>query len=162
MAKKTYRPEILPTTPLPSIVEEEYEGSKNYIGTRIIAPQRDVDVRFPQRPIARETINHTLNTKTKQILGEYTFGQVGAIAIGVYENGVTGDIRITPSGITARDINGNTTFSIDGSTGDAVFKGTVTAGALVTGSVTIQGEGAFVVNDGTYDIIILGYKSGGF
>jgi hypothetical protein len=87
---------------------------------------------------------------------------IGAISIGAYVSGESGDVRITPNGITARDINGNTTFSIDGTSGDAIFKGTITTGALVTGSIIIQGQGSFVVNDGTYDRIIIGYQSEGF
>lgn len=162
MAEKVYYPETIDVQPIPEAVETPQEGSANYEGKTNIAPSRNVDVSFPSIPVARETINEVLNTKTKQILGDFTFGEVGALSVGVYENGVTGDIRITPNGITARDINGNTTFSIDGTTGDAVFKGTITAGALVTGSVTVQGQGAFIVNDGTYNVIYMGYLSGGF
>jgi hypothetical protein len=159
---KVYYPEIIETFALPETVVEGDTESTNYIGKTNLAPNTQVNNTFPPINFARETLSNTLNTKTKKILGEFTFGQVGAIAIGVYENGVSGDIRITPNGITARDINGTTTFSLDGTTGDAVFKGTITAGALVTGSVTVQGQGAFIVNDGTYNVIWLGYLSGGF
>jgi len=158
---KVYYPEIIETYALPETVVEEETSSTNYVGKTNLVPTTQVDKKFPPRNFARETISETLNTRTKKILGEFTFGQVGAIAIGVYENGVSGDIRITPNGITARNINGETTFSIDGTTGDAVFKGTITAGALVTGSVVVQGQGAFVVNDGTYNVIRMGYFAGG-
>lgn len=159
---KTYEPEVITTYSFPDVAEEEQEPSTNYEGKAVASPARNVSQQFPVRNVARETIGEALNTKTRQILGSFTFGQVGAIAIGVYENGVSGDVRITPSGITARDINGATTFSIDGTTGDAVFKGTVYAGSLVTGSVTVQGQGAFIVFDGTYNVIHMGYLAGGY
>lgn len=162
MAIKVYEPEIITTYAFPDTEEPEETGSTNYEGKKTIAPSKEVDKIFPPKNIARETIGQALNTRTKKILGDFSFGQVGALSIGNYENGVSGDIRLTPNGITARDLNGNTTFSLDGSTGDAVFKGTIYAGSLVTGSVVIQGQGAFIVNDGTYDVILLGYQSGGF
>ncbi len=159
---KIYYPEVIETNALPGVAVESDEASTNYAGKVNAPPSTEVDVKFPRVPVARYTISETLNTKTQQILGTFTFGQVGSIAIGVYENGVSGDIRITPNGITARDINGETTFSIDGTSGDGVFKGTITAGALVTGSVTVQGQGAFIVNDGTYNVILMGYLASGF
>lgn len=162
MADKVYYPETIESTSLPEVESEETTESTNYVGSTNLSPSKEVDVSFPQIPVARQTINEVINTKTQQILGEFTFGVVGALSIGVYENGVTGDIRITPNGITARDINGATTFSINGSDGSAVFKGTIYAGSLVTGSVTVQGQGAFIVNDGIYNVIWLGYKEGGF
>jgi len=78
-------------------------------------------------PVAVETISQSLDTKSRRILGAYTFGQVGAIQIGTYKFGVSGQISISPDGIVAEDVNGNITFSLDGTTGDAVFKGTVEA-----------------------------------
>lgn len=159
---KIYYPEIIETFAFPDVAVEEEAGSTNYEGKTNLSPSTKVDQQFPPRRIARETISESINTKTKQILGTFTFGQVGAIAIGVYENGVSGDIRITPSGLVARNINGVETIAIDGSDGSAVFRGTIQAGAVVAGNVTVSGQGSFVVNDGTYDVILLGYLSGGF
>lgn len=160
MAEKTYEPEVIETYALPETVVEEETSSTSSESKKVVSPTTKISTRFPLRNISRETIGEALNTKTKQILGAFTFGQVGSIAIGVYENGVSGDVRITPNGITARDINGVTTFSIDGTTGGAVFKGTIQAGAVVAGIVTVTG--AFVVTDGTYNIIWMGYLAGGF
>ena len=133
MADKIYYPEVIGSYALPDVVVSESQEFANYVGKTNIQPGTEVNVRFPVKQVARETLSHALNTKTKQILGEFTFGEVGAISIGSYSNGVSGDIRITPNGITARDINGATTFSIDGSDGSAVFKGTVSAGSVVVG-----------------------------
>jgi hypothetical protein len=113
--------------------------------------------------VAKDLISESLNTQSRRITGNYEFGPQGAIQVGKYENGVSGDVRITPDGVTARDINGNTTFSLDGSNGDATFKGQVKAGSFVTeGDVVIGANGAFVVNDGTYNVIRLGYGAGLF
>ena len=66
-----------------------------------------------------------ISTATNTILGSFTFGISGAIQIGTYVNGVTGDIKISPTGILGRDINGATTFSINATTGVAVLNGLV-------------------------------------
>jgi len=158
-----YSPEIIPAVPFPDTQEATTQASGGTTDKSIVSPTKTpVNVKFPVKQVAAELLSTALNTKTKQILGEFTFGVIGAISIGAYVSGESGDVRITPNGITARDINGNTTFSIDGTSGDAIFKGTITTGALVTGSIIIQGQGSFVVNDGTYDRIIIGYQSEGF
>jgi len=61
---------------------------------------------------------------------------------------VSGDLRISPNGITARDSAGLTTFSIDGTTGNAVFKGTVQAGSFITDNVQVTDEGIYIYNGG--------------
>lgn len=66
-----------------------------------------------------------ISTATNTILGAFTFGVSGAIQIGTYVNGVTGDIRISPTGILGRDNTGATTFSINATTGVAVLNGLV-------------------------------------
>lgn len=159
---KVYYPELIDTYALPETIVEEDTASTNYVGKTVLNPSTKLNEIFPPRNIARETISQSLNTKTKKILGEFTFGEVGAISIGKYVNGVSGDIRITPNGLIARDINGTETIALDGTTGDAVFRGTIQAGAVVAGNVTVQGQGAFVVNDGTYNVIHMGYLSGGY
>lgn len=160
---KVYYPEIIETYPLPDTVVETETPAGTYTPKGDFTPSADVDEKFPPKSVAKELIGVSLNTKSQKILGNFTFGQVGAISIGTYESGVSGDIRLTPTGIVARNINGVTTFALDGSTGDAVFLGQVKAGSVVSdGDITISGTGAFVVNDGTYNVIRLGYGSGLF
>ena len=86
------------------------------------------DKPIPKKVIAHETINQSINTQQQRILGSYQFGQLGAIKIGDYEPEVSGDIRISPSGITARNSAGLDTFTLDGETGNATFRGTISAG----------------------------------
>lgn len=90
-------------------------------------PTTHVDQAFPPVVVARETLSQSLNTETKTILATYTFEQLGAIAIGIFKQGVSGEIDISPNGILSKNINGDTTFAIDGATGNALFSGTVTA-----------------------------------
>lgn len=130
--------------------------------TEIYKPLTDLDRKFPSRVVAQETLSQSLDTRAKRIRGEYQFSKEGAIIVGGYEAGTSGEVAISPDGITAKNVNNETTFSIDGTTGDAVLKGQVKAGSFVSdGDVTIQGTGAFVVNDGTYNVLRLGYFSGG-
>jgi len=129
----TYEPEVINTYALPETIDTDATGSVNYEGKTVASPSTRVDKQFPVKNIARETLSESINTRTKRILGNYTFGALGAISIGSYENGVSGDIRITPDGLTARNINGVTTFFIDGVTGDATFLGTISAGSVVVG-----------------------------
>jgi hypothetical protein len=168
---KIYYPETVDMKVLPYIPEPDPEDLLiDEPKMSINPPSTRVDLQFPTRRIAVETISQSINTKTKRILGEYEFGEVGALAIGKYVNGVSGDVRITPNGITARNLNGTTTFSIDGTSGDAVFAGTIQAGSVIADVVTVGDnsviiDGAnkrIVINDGTYDIIEIGYRAGGY
>ena len=69
--------------------------------------------------------DNAISTATSTILGSFTFGASGALQIGTYVNGVSGDLKISPTGILARDSTGATTFSINGTTGVAVVSGLV-------------------------------------
>lgn len=105
------------------------------------------DQSLPTAKIAVELISTSLNTKSQKILGRYSFTESGAIQIGTYEAGQNGDIRISPSGIIARNSSGITTFTLDGETGDAVFSGTIQTGTLISGDVVV-GDNAVRI-DGT-------------
>ena len=109
--------------------------SKEAMG--VFSPNSSPSNSIPTPTLASEVVGISLNTQARQILGGYTFGQVGALAVGKYINGVSGDIRISPSGIVGRNSGGTNTFTIDGVTGDATFLGTVTATAGLIGGFTI-------------------------
>lgn len=66
-----------------------------------------------------------ISTATQSILGSFTFGASGALQIGTYSAGVSGDLKLSPNGILARDSTGATTFSINGTTGVAVLNGLI-------------------------------------
>lgn len=86
-----------------------------------------------------------IDTANAQILSDFTFGASGAIQIGEYESGVTGDIKISPTGILGRDKDNNTTFSLNATTGVAILNG------LVVG--TNVGIGTAEDSDGVTTII---------
>ena len=168
--EKVYYPETIEENPLPqqegvAIFETTQQTSKSEFGGEKTKDQRPLT-----RKIAHEVIGRSLNTKSKRILAEFQFTQSGSIQIGKYKNGTSGDLRITPNGITARDKAGLTTFSIDGTTGNAVFKGSIQAGSLITGliavgnnNVIIDGDDKrIVINDGTNDRVLIGYQKDGF
>jgi len=89
-----------------------------------------------------------ISTADGTILGEFTFGNSGAIQIGTYESGVTGDIRISPTGILGRDKTGATTFSINGTTGVAVLNGLV-VGTNVDIGTAVDSIGVTTIIDNT-------------
>lgn len=170
---KTYSPTVIEDIQFPGIAQRDTTvvgggsiGKGNYDPGEI--PERA----FPSQTIANDVISDSFDTQNRRILMEYEFAKSGAIQIGEYEEGESGDIRISPSGITARNSSGDTTFTLDGTTGDATFKGTVAAGSLIAGrtdigvangNVYIDGANRrIIISDGTNDRILLGYQSGGF
>jgi len=141
--EKVYHPEEITDNPLPSEQTVDLGVSQPTTGG-VTSAEKIADNRLPSKLIAHETIGASLNTKSRTILAEYTFTESGALQIGKYINGVSGDLRITPDGLTARDLAGIITFAIDGTTGDATFKGTIMAGSIITnsfytGEITIGG-----------------------
>lgn len=126
---KVYTPEVIPEQPLPGqegqaslVVEQSGSARSQVFGQAMIG-----DSTFPIKKVAHELLSVALNTRSKKILQEFQFTQQGAIQIGSYTPGVNGDIRISPAGIVARNSLGDTTFALDGETGDAVFSGIVQA-----------------------------------
>lgn len=123
---KVLSPEVIEDTPFPNQDDTATSQSSQSTGD-IVYPNTIKIPTVPTKKIANELISSSLNTQTRKILGEYSFTESGAIQIGKYKNGVSGDMRFTPDGITARNISGMTTFSVDGDTGSATFLGTLQA-----------------------------------
>lgn len=105
-----------------------------------------VNSAMPSRIIASDLIANRLNTQAGLILGEFSFSSLGAIAIGKYASGTSGDVRITPNGIVARNSSGSTTFSLDGTTGNATFLGTISAGSVISATISATNITGQVVN----------------
>jgi len=165
MDNKVYTPATIEDTPFPDSEAIEL-GTSQTRGADTYGSESIKDQALPTKRIAQETIGQALNTKSRKILAEFEFELSGAIQIGKYENGVSGDIKISPNGIVARDSAGLTTFTIDGTTGSAVFKGSVQAGSIITGLVqlgdgylVLDGEGRRIVlydDDGVTPRIVIG------
>lgn len=158
MDNKVFTPEVLADTPFP--MENEMNQTMSEPSGNVQTASAISDNSFPTKKIAVDTIGSSLNTKSRKIIQEFSFTQSGAIQVGTYELGVSGDIKISPNGIVARDSSGTTTFALDGTTGDAVFAGQIRAGsAIVADTIAIEssntGYGRIVFyNDGLPSIVI--------
>lgn len=139
MDDKVYYPEVLEENPYPAQSEvTSFATDSDSSSNQTYAPKETEQQMFPIKRIADELSAVSLNTRTKKILGAFQFTPSGAIQIGNYQDGDTGDIRISPSGILGRNVQGDTTFFLDGETGDAAFKGTLQAGTIVGGDNKVQ------------------------
>lgn len=143
--EKIYTPDVIDNNPLPDqIVGTDFSVSDP--GTKDVAQTPNIqDQTVPSKRVAVELIGSALNTKSKKILAEFQFTESGAIQVGKYIPSVSGDIRISPNGITARNDAGVTTFSLDGTDGSAVFAGTIQAGTLIGGKVSV-GDGDILID----------------
>lgn len=169
--EKVYYQQTIPDQPLPTQQGEAVFAATQPTGggQTYSAPVID-DQHMPIKRVAVELLSDSLNTNSKKILASFQFTPSGALQIGAYSNGVSGDIKISPNGIVARDISGNTTFALDGTTGNATFAGTIQAGSVIAGIVKVGNnniiiDGAnqqIIINDGTNDRVLIGYQKGGF
>lgn len=130
---KVYTPAEISDSPLPNEEGGEVPISSGGGGTANgnFNPNSIKPKKIPKKVFADETISQSLNTKSKKILAEFEFLQQGAIQIGEYVPGVSGDIKLSPNGIVARNSSGQTTLAIDGDTGNAVFQGEVRAADFI-------------------------------
>lgn len=124
---KIYTPQIIRETPLPTQDEEALPQGQGRTSGEVVTPQTVADKPIPRKVVAHETIGSALNTKARKILAKFGFEKKGAIQIGEFQEGQSGDIKISPGGIIARDSSGNPTFALDGETGDATFRGNIQA-----------------------------------
>ena len=168
---KIFHQQVIDDNPFPNEEGEVPFGVTQSTSGERVSAEKIPDQGFPKKKIATEVISTALNTKSRKILAEFEFTESGALQIGKYANGVSGDLRVSPNGITARNDAGTTTFAIDGTTGDAVFKGTLQAGTLVGGEVIvgnnrviIDGENARIMVYDENDVprILIGYQKDGF
>lgn len=152
MAKKLYEPEIIQENPFPTEPQlVPFAGQRNPKGT--FTPKVSKDKAFPTRRTAIELLSTALNTRSKRILQEFQLQDSGGLKVGDFKQGASGDLRITPNGITARDIAGITTFAIDATTGDAIFIGTIRAGTIISGLVSV-GDSSIVLDGENKRIVI--------
>jgi len=156
---KVFKPETIEDNPLPEqqATGETFESSSDGSATKEVHKPKSIREQFIDKKIAFEVLSSALNTKARKILGKFTFTKSGSLQIGEYTNGVSGDLKLTPNGLTARDSAGATTFSIDGSTGNAAFKGSLQSGSVITGDVVV-GDNSIVLDGTNKQIIVNGGK----
>lgn len=134
MDNKVYEPEVIQDVPFPGETSLYEDSRSSKESGDSYTPNTTRPKAFRQRKFANELLSEALNTRSRKILQQFDLVQSGGFRIGEYQEGISGDLRITPNGITARDLAGLTTFALDGTTGSAVFKGSVQAGSFISGS----------------------------
>ncbi len=144
-AGKIYYPKVIQETPFPgdrpTDLFYDNEPKKRTKDEQEVFIQKEIkELGFPKRVVAVETIGSSLNTRARKILGEFQFTQQGALQIGKYEQGISGDIRWSPTGMIARNAQGETTIGIDADTGDVTIKGRMQSGSLISGNITVGGR----------------------
>lgn len=160
MSDTILKPTVIEEVDFPEIGQSTTTTTGSGNTAEVLTPNAEVGKSFPPALIARTVIADSFDTQSRRILSDYTFGEYGSISIGKFEPGVSGDVKISPAGIITRNKAGETTITIDATTGDATFKGTVAAGSLIAGNYfTVQHNGNYkgiFINDGTYDVIFIG------
>ena len=138
---KVYEYEVIEETPFPTEDAQPIVLAPTTGTASVRTPTTTKEKTFSKKRVAIELLSTALNTRSKKVLQSFELAQSGGFQIGDFKQGISGDLRITPNGLTARDIAGLTTFTIDGTTGDAIFKGLVRSGSLISGIITVGGEG---------------------
>jgi len=146
--EKVYTPEIIQENPFPGETSEEigYSSSKPAAGKAYSPAIASTNTVRRQRS-ATQLLSRALNTRSKKILQEFQLQESGGFKIGNFKEGVYGEVALTPAGMTSKDKAGITTFALDGETGDATFKGTIQAGAIITGEVVVGNNTIIIDGD---------------
>jgi len=153
MPEKVYTPEIIEENPFPGETSEVLGmASDTPAAGKVYSPSVAPTNTVRAKKIATELLSRALNTSSKKILQEFDLISSGGFKIGDYKEGTSGDLRLTPNGITARDNAGLTTFSIEALTGNATFKGIIQAGAVVSGAVQV-GDQSILIDGATKRMI---------
>lgn len=141
---KVYTPEVIPDTPFPITGEDDFTESNatsSQTTKGMYGPKETKEKQFPSRMVAKELFSTAINTISKKIMKTFEFAKSGAIQIGEYIHGVAGEIKISPDGIVAKNKDGNTTFALDGETGNAIFSGDVRASTFTTDYFNVDEKG---------------------
>ena len=152
MIDKNYEPETMQETPFP-LSESIFQTESKAAGGGDFRPIITKENPFPVKKVAVELLSTALNSRSKKILQEFVLQDTGGFKVGDFKEGISGDLRITPNGLTARDLAGITTFSIDGVSGDAIFKGIIQGKTLIAGLIVV-GDNAVLIDGETGDITV--------
>lgn len=136
---KVYTPATIPDQPFPTIDSQQSMATNQSVNQvqQTYSPVETQDQVFPAARIADDLISNDFSTKTLRILNPFQFTPSGAIKIGDFKQGVNGEIDISPAGIVALDVNGDTTVAVDGETGNLTLKGTLRGQSLIAGTVNV-------------------------
>lgn len=152
MAEKLYTPEVIEEIPFPNETSQLIGKASSSPKGETYSPVVSKSSTVRAQKIATQLLSTSLNTRSRKILQEFELQQSGGFKIGNYKEGETGEVAITPNGLTAKDVQGLVTFALDALTGDAVFKGIIQAGALISGAVQV-GDQNILIDGATKRII---------
>ena len=163
MPDQVFYPEVVQDAPFPNEGTGEIPKAET-LPSGTYSPTTTPATEITRKRVAVELLSQALNTRTKRILQEFELELSGGFKIGNYKDGETGDVRITPNGITSRNNAGITTMTLDGTTGDAIFAGKIQSGSVITetlqvgnNSIVLSGTDrrmTFYAADGTPQIVI--------
>lgn len=163
MADTILKPTVIEEVDFPEIGQTVITTTGGGDTKEVLTPNAEDGKSFPPATIARSVIADSFDTQSRRILSDYSFGEHGSLSVGKFEPGVSGDVKISPAGIVARNKDGKTTITMDATTGDATFMGTLAAGSLIAGNyfavLEIGSRRGIFINDGTYDVIFMGIES---
>jgi hypothetical protein len=145
---KILQPPVIEVPPFPQQGEGQFNNTTSQEGTKDNKEPEKTEWRtLPAPGYAKEMISHRLDTIAGLIKGAFEFTKFAALRIGRFLEGETGEITITGNGISAVDINGKTTFALDGRNGDATFSGELAAGGIITGKIDMGKDGYIIGGD---------------
>lgn len=151
---------VVPDAPFPQDQAQNNSESGGGVSGGSVSSPVVKETGFPVRTMAIEVLSTAFNTISRTIEDTFSFTKMGAIQIGEYINAISGQILISPNGISAKNKDGIDTFAIDGTTGNAIFAGTVRAGSTIVADTIVteqasSGNGRTVYyNDGLPSIVI--------
>lgn len=158
MEDKVFSQEIVAEVPFPGQPIITDTQSQSVAGGNF-SPTTTDQKSFPVKKMAVELLSSALNTRSLKILQQFALEQSGGFQIGNFQEGVSGDLRITPNGFVARNISGIETIAVDGNTGDAIFAGELRSGTVVTGQVVV-GNNTIILDGDSDSPRFLLYNSG--
>lgn len=144
--EKVYYPETITETPFPLQEGDAVPALSPVVSgsgdARTTAPPTVKTKQFPQHLIAHETISQAINTKSRRILKDFELVDSGALRVGKFQSGVSGEMAITPAGLTALNKAGIRTLAIDAETGDVVIIGEFQGGSInINNQFEVDSEG---------------------
>lgn len=143
---KNYEPEVVEDNPFPGetavLPSQDQSGSGDNL-----TPTTTKEKILPRKRTAVELLSAALNTRSRKVLENFDLVQSGGFQIGDFKEGISGDVRLTPNGITGRNIAGLTTFSLD-TDGNLILVGEMRSGSVITGNITLEEGGSIEIGSG--------------
>jgi hypothetical protein len=130
MSQVPISPKEIKDQPVPLIDGTMSDASGSDSGGSEISPKEIPNIKVPRPVVASEVISESLDSQAREIKGNYTFAQMGAIQVGTDTNGT----KMSPTGLLAvKNGVATVTITVDG---DATFAGTVAAGAVISADIS--------------------------